>query len=88
MKELIISQPNVDLKNIKASVPTPQGNIEIAWNFVKGNSLSLTIPENMNVKVDLDSFNVDGKKGIFLNGQKITKTEILELSNGTYKISF
>jgi len=88
MEEIVISKPTTSLKKISGKIPTPNGLIKIDWNFGETNSLSISVPENMNIKIDIDSFNVDGKKEMFLNGQIIKETKLLKISNGEYKIRF
>ncbi len=91
MEELIISKPNTVLTHIAASIPTPLGNFKIKWSLTKDNSLMMTIPENMYVKLDLDSL-TGLQKEIFINDKSIKfKTNINGfhmLNSGTYKISF
>ncbi len=91
MKELIISKPITDLTDIAASIPTPLGNFRIQWNLTNDNSLVIIIPENMQVKLDLDSL-TKLQKEILINNKSINvKTSnngFHMLNSGTYKISF
>ncbi len=85
-----ISKPETTIKHIQASVPTPQGDLEIEWNFDKNNLLTLSIPKEMDIIVDLEKLNSNSNQSILLNG-KIFKAGLkssLKLSNGNYILNF
>jgi hypothetical protein len=90
MKEIVVSQPNVDLKNIKASIPTPQGTISINWKLKEHSYLSITVPEGMAAKIDINSLN--RTRGIKVNGKNLDQNKLIDgfliLKHGPYEIKF
>jgi hypothetical protein len=56
-----------------------------------GEQLHLTVPEGMQVRVDISSLNVKRGSALFVDGREIEPAKIplyLQLSNGTHKIQF
>ena len=85
-----ISKPETTIKHLHASVPTPQGDLIIEWNFSKKNILSLSIPKKMDILIDLKKLNSNLNEPILLNG-KIFNGGLkgpLTLSDGDYTLSF
>lgn len=80
MKEMIISRPQSAIQDISARIPSPQGDLFIAWNFDQedGGQLELDIPGNMLVKVDTKKLSPNREPQIKVNNQKIGP-EIVEL---------
>ncbi|TXG39070.1 Bacterial alpha-L-rhamnosidase [Seonamhaeicola maritimus] len=88
MSEVVIKRRKVNLFNIDGEIPSPHGILTVSWDIGNESSLNLNIPEGMLIKIDLDSFNLEDKKGIFINGEKINNSNFLELRKGSHKISF
>ena len=91
MKEVEISCPDTEIKNLQSKVPTPNGLLTVVWNFNDkiGGELELMVPAKMNVKLMTDSFKERTKKGILVNGKKIELSNSkLVLKEGKHKIQF
>jgi hypothetical protein len=90
MTEIIISQPKMDLKNINAAIPTPQGILKIEWILKYHKSLNLEVPKNITIKLDLNTFDLDQKEIIYLNKTKLRTKDLqyLILKSGNHHVSF
>lgn len=87
MEEMIISIPNTSLKNISGEIPTPNGIISIAWKL-DSKQLTLDIPNNTTVKIDVSSLKNDVNP-IKLNGELMNSSvEFLILEKGIHRIPF
>ena len=85
-----ISKPETTIKHIHASVPTPQGNLIIEWNLSKKNLLSLSIPKEIDIVIDLEKLIPTLNQPILLNGNifNVGLEGSLTLSDGDYVLSF
>jgi hypothetical protein len=85
-----ISKPETTIKHIHASVPTPQGNLIIEWNLSKKNLLSLSIPKEIDIVIDLEKLTPTLNQPILLNGNIFNGglEGSLTLSDGDYVLSF
>lgn len=91
MREIEISCPDSEIKNINADVPTPLGNLNIEWNFDKNNGgeLLVDVQEEMELKVNLDSFKAKKIASFILDGKTIeTQNSTVILKNGKHSIRF
>ncbi|NQU54555.1 MAG: alpha-L-rhamnosidase N-terminal domain-containing protein [Bacteroidetes bacterium] len=93
MKEIEISRCSTELKNIESKIPTPEGILQVKWNFNKnGGELKLDIPGEMTVKLNLESLGVKEGKQIVLNGKTLDSNlqsePFLKLSKGKQNIEF
>ena len=74
-KVLISHQPS-NLKDIEGQIPTPIGNLLVKWDKPKdGNSLNLTIPNGMEVDLDLESLILATKSPVTLNGKALSANQ-------------
>ena len=86
MKEFIISKPNTSLKEIKGTIPTPNGLFKIEWDFTSEEKLNIEIPKGMKVKLNVKSLKTNNE--IKLNGEKVIITDFIPLTEGVYTFSF
>lgn len=86
MKEITISKPKYILENSKATLPSPQGIINIHWFHEK--SLNIDIPSGIEIKIDLKSFN--SPETVLINKKKTnTKNEqYINLNSGKQEVVF
>lgn len=88
MKEIIISKPNTTLKQVSGKIPTPNGIISVKWLFHSKMELSLEIPENIKVKIDIFSLKNDLNQ-VILNGEPIeSNSHYTIIEKGTHRITF
>ena len=89
IKEILITRPHTSLKHIKATLPTPQGELYIKWTFTKKNKLELKIPEAMHVKIDLEKLS---QNTIYINKKTLKESDsnkkYISLSKGSYSLVF
>ncbi len=84
MAEVILSCNLCGHTEVKGAMPSPKGNIHVAWkNGKKGISLEVEVPDGMHVKVDLNSEDLREKKMMSLDGQNFV---INKLSSGTIEV--
>ena len=94
LKEILITRPTTSLSQLEGVLPTPYGNLFIRWNFdkSKGGQLQLEVPENMSVKLDLESINLEILDALTLNGQQVSfnlkESPFLLLEKGKHQIEF
>ena len=92
MAAIKIMQPSTSLKDIKGSIPSPFGELSITWEFGKTNFLSIEVPDNMNINLDLNSFTFTSGKNLKINKKKVAPIEIknghLLLKKGKYNIEY
>ena len=86
MKEFIISKPNTSLKEIKGTIPTPNGLFKIEWDFTSEEKLNIEIPKGMKVKLDVKSLKTNNE--IKLNGEKVIITDFILLTEGVHTFIF
>jgi hypothetical protein len=84
MAEVILSCNLCGLPEVKGAMPSPEGNINVAWeNGKKVVSLEVDVPNGMHVKVDLNSQDLREKKMLSLDGQEFA---VEKLNNGSFDI--
>jgi len=92
MKELEITRYKSKIKNLKGSIPTPYGNVNVEWNIYENNGeLKLNIPSGITIKVNPKNLNISNE-GIAVNGEKREENQdaaaLIKLTTGAYKITF
>ena len=93
-KEVEIYQPESDIQQIEAIIPSAEGELQVKWyldqNF--GGSLALEIPGEMRVKINIASLRRDAKQNILVNGRKVRtgkkSDSFITLSRGKHVLSF
>jgi alpha-L-rhamnosidase len=93
MTEVRIKRTKSLLENIKGSIPTPQGNLLVEWNLNENNSeLDLYIPDEIMVKLNLESLEIPKGKLVKLNGNVLDSSsasqQYLLLSKGKNVLEF
>lgn len=94
MKEIIIQKPNTGLNTIEATFPSPEGQVFVAWQNLNVGSgvLELEIPGKMEIKLDLESLDLQNGKSIIINGSSMPSNsgsdQYLILSKGSHAIQF
>lgn len=91
MKEISLAYSASGLQNIRGAIPTPEGILEVQWNVSQNSKeLSLKIPGEMKVRLDMKSLLLKEGQSIRINGQgyqhNINSESHLELSAGEYII--
>ncbi len=94
MKEVEITRTKSMIQQLKANVPSPEGNLFVQWDVDRkgAKSLQIDIPGEMKVKLNLSSLKTEDGKPISVNGnslkQNVEENPYLILSNGSYSIQF
>ena len=84
LSEVVLSCNLCGLSEVEGAVPTPRGTIQMAWKKgKKAISLEVQVPEGLELKVDLTSEDLRGKKMVAMDGQNFV---INELSSGTIEV--
>ena len=90
MKEIVITKPNFNFKNIEGKFPTPHGLVSVNWEIKNKSILNIKVPKGIIAKIDIERLN--NNKTIKLNHKTLNINEIrdglLELRNGDYQINF
>ena len=92
MRKVSLSRIYSGVKQASGSFPTPFGDLEVSWeNQSKGGGLQLTIPEGMELMLDLESLESRRDK-ILVNGQAFVlgngKNKYHNLSSGRHTIGY
>jgi hypothetical protein len=93
MKEVEIRFTNSEIEKIEANVPSPEGNLLVKWDVVKGKkSLQLNIPGEMKIKLDLKSLLSEAEAAILIDdtilNQDVKINPYLILGKGSHKVQF
>jgi hypothetical protein len=80
LREVVLRHyPSSRLLRRRGTVPTPSGILGVAWEITPTEFLiSLQIPKNTIVRVDLKSLNVDSPDQIFLNGAPPSPQQLVD----------
>ena len=65
MKEIVITKPNFNFKNIEGEFPTPHGLVSVNWEIKNKSILNIKVPKGIIAKIDIESLN--NNKTIKLN---------------------
>ena len=94
LKEVVLYRSPSGLNHIEGRIPSPEGMLQVEWNFSENGEceLNVKVPGEMQVKLDLESLGVYDGKTILLNGQ-ITESELkntpcIMLSKGSHEVIF
>ena len=85
LKEFTLVKPSVNSKNIKATLPTPNGLLKINWSLKNQCILKLTIPKSTLINLNTKSFLVLGKQ-LFINDKAVKGSTNIAIKSGTYTI--
>lgn len=94
MKKIRIRPTSTAIADINGQIPTPHGILSVQWQKEAGKSrrLTLDIPGNLEVVLDLEGLSSKEKKRIQLNDKQLSrkhqKANRLSLSTGAYRIQF
>ncbi len=94
MKEVEVYRTKSSMKKMEAIVPSPQGNLFIKWDTDANGTKSLTIevPEEMNVNLNLESLEDTEGNTITINGEHVSserhKNKFVLLGKGIHNILF
>lgn len=94
MKQVTIELPQTKIKKIAAVIPSPLGPLKVKWNRThkQEKMLQLKVPEGMEIKLDLNSFDDAAKNSIKINGKKILLEEKqksnYQLPSGKWELIF
>jgi len=84
MREVLVRRTASSLKNIQAVLPSPLGEVSVAWStHDHGGELVTNVPRGMIAKLDLASVGVPVARELLLGGKPIAASE---LSGGWYAI--
>jgi hypothetical protein len=89
MEEVLIAANMCGIQEVKGTMPTPRGDINVHWNQTrKGLILEIEIPEGVKASLDLDS--ILKKRKIVMNGKEVTLTftNQPEITTGNHRIEF
>lgn len=64
------------LSSAKGKIPTPRGPISIEWQHIDDFTLTLEVPSQMKVQVELP--HIENATGVLINGQKISAERIAD----------
>jgi hypothetical protein len=66
----VLIQPHPGaLVNVEGRVPTPHGNISVAWKRGKTFLMTLVLPVGVTAKVELPAF--QGSRGVWIGGKHV-----------------
>jgi hypothetical protein len=94
LKEVVLFRSPSGLRDIKGSIPSPEGILSVHWRFAEDSSgeLQLKVPGAMQVQLDLKSLGIDSGKSVWLDGRiyQLQKGKIayLPLTNGAHHVKF
>jgi hypothetical protein len=95
LREIVIFRPSSELNHIVGGVPSPEGKLFVKWNFrkkSKDGELNIKIPGKMQVKLDLESFDIREGQELLLDGQPLNpdlnQSPYFILSKGDHTIKF
>ena len=94
MKRVEIYRPETKLRHIEGEVPSPHGTLFVKWQLTSSTKgeLTLSVPEGMELMVDLPSLPATDLADIQLNAQDITEEALKEpylfLETGKWVINF
>ena len=94
MKKVLIRPTSTSLVDTQGQIPCPQGILSVKWlrNTGQTQELTLDIPKNMEVVLDLEGFSPKEKKRMRVNDQQLSlkhqQGTHLPLSDGKYRILF
>ena len=94
MKEVTIALPKTNIKKIESIIPSPLGNLEVKWDLNKNQKrvLELEVPQDMEIKLILESFEIPNGKSIQINNEKILleahQKSFYLLPSGKWKLVF
>jgi hypothetical protein len=57
------------LVDVKGRVPTPRGEISVAWKREKSFTMTLALPSDMTAEVELPAFR--GSRGVWIDGKPV-----------------
>jgi hypothetical protein len=76
MREVIISRRPVTLRQISATLPTPHGDLRVAWSTAEsGVELSATVPPGLVARLDLSSVGMAAGQQVSLDGKPLAASE-------------
>lgn len=94
MKEVTIALPKTNIKKIKSIIPSPFGNLEVKWGLNQNQKrvLELEVPQDMEIKLLLESFEIPNGKSFQVNNKKILleahQKSFYLLPSGKWKLVF
>ena len=94
LKEVDIFRSPSGVNQITGIIPSPEGNLQVSWNFSQNmeGELELNIPGNMQVKLNVTSLNPSSNQYILVNRRKLKLKKqdppFIILSRGRHQISF
>jgi len=77
MKEIIIRRVTCSLKDIQVVLPSPRGDVRLAWS-VHGSDdeLEIEVPAGVVAKLDLASVGVSTGRNLTIDGRTVTQAEV------------
>ncbi len=94
LKEVLLSRSKSGLRNIRGTIPSPEGILALQWqlNEQSGGELHVKVPGAMRVKLDIQSLDIPSGHPLLVNGKKWSlakeNTAYLMLSKGDHRIKF
>lgn len=93
MREVEVQRPASSLKNIEAVLPSPLGDLRVAWSTTdRGDELAADIPSGMVAKLDLASVNVPASRKLWLDGKPVAANELggrwYVIPTGAHQLTF
>ena len=77
MREVIVSRRPVALQQIGATLPTPLGDLRVAWSTDQsGVGLSATVPPGLVARLDLLSVGLSAGQQVLLDGKPLAPTAV------------
>ena len=73
MVEMIIEKPNTQIQKIESIIPTPLGDLFVKWDLDSQQKriLQLVIPQGMEIKLRMSSFDIPKGKPLQINGKPV-----------------
>lgn len=93
MREVLVRRVPSSLKNIQAVLPSPLGDLRVAWSTSdRGGELLAEVPRGMVAKLDLASVDVPAGRELLLGGKPIAASELsgrwYAIPEGAHRLTF
>lgn len=93
MREVEVQRPASSLKNIQAVLPSPLGDLRVAWSTTdRGDELATDVPRGMSARLDLASVNAPAGRELWLDGKPVAADEVGHrwylIPTGAHRLSF